>query len=292
MVAVIALLSAAAYALAMVLQQHGARSAVPGASLHPRLLTRLARDPVWLVGAGANVAGAGLRFAALSRGSFVVVQSLLVASVLLALPASAAWHHERLRSTDLIAAGVAVGGLALFLVAAGPAEGRSDAAGTSWLLLATAIASSATCLVWFARGRDAGQRAALLAAAGGALLALTAAFVKTTAAVLGHRHLGVVFAWQPWALLVSGGLAVLVVQSSFGAAPLAASLPVIMVTEPLASIVIGAVLFGERLRMGFSARFLESAGLVAMAVGVALVARSSTISRQPGATLSTESSIL
>src|SRR5262245_53093274 len=59
-----------------------AGSALPVLHVLPRLL----RQPMWLAGLAGNVVGFGLHAAALHRGDLTVVQVVLVAQLLFALP--------------------------------------------------------------------------------------------------------------------------------------------------------------------------------------------------------------
>jgi hypothetical protein len=75
--------------------------------------------------------------------------------------------------------------------------------------------------------------------------------------------------------VVATGIAgVVVVQSAFAAAPLSVSLPVLMVVEPLASIVLGIVLFGEHVGRTAPAVALEVVGLGVMAAAITVAVRS------------------
>jgi drug/metabolite transporter (DMT)-like permease len=271
----LALAAAVSYAAAMVLQQHEAGTADQASSLRPSLVVALARRPLWLGGVVANLLGYGLRFAALGRGSLVVVQPLLVTSLLFALPWSAAWHRRgRLGRGEWASAVAIVAGLAMFLTAAGSSHNGSDPSGAAWAGAAAACGAVAGAVVLAGRGSSGSRRAAYLAAAGGVLLALTAALTKAVATGLRHDGLSVALRWTPWALLAVGLLSVVVVQSAFGAAPLSASLPVLMVVEPLASLALGMALFGEHVAGGPVARGFEVVGLVLAGFGVVVLARS------------------
>ena len=83
--------------------------------------------------------------------------------------------------------------------------------------------------------------------------------------------------WPPYALLAVGGAAVLLVQSAYQAGPLSASLPVIMVVEPLASVGIGTYLFHEQLGRHGLAPLAEIAGLAAIVAGIVVLARSPVV---------------
>src|SRR5439155_15548707 len=151
-------------------------------------------------GAAANAAGYALRFAALSTGSLVVVQPVVVTSLLFALPVSPRWHGQRLRPAEWLGAAAIAAGLALFVVLAGQPHGRTSAPAAAWLAGGATVAVLAGGAVALAR-RLASRRAALLAVAGGLLLALTAALTRVTAAALRDGAAHTLAGWAPWALL-------------------------------------------------------------------------------------------
>src|SRR5205823_13168937 len=83
--------------------------------------------PMWIIGILADVAGFGLQFVALDRGSLVLVQPLLVSGLLFALPFGAALTHRRLTASEWLGSAATVAGLALFLVVASPGPGQDRA---------------------------------------------------------------------------------------------------------------------------------------------------------------------
>jgi hypothetical protein len=81
----LALAAALLFALGTVLQQKaGLEEPATGSS--SGLLIQMAKRPVWLVGIAADGLGFGCQAAALGFGRLAVVQPLLVASVVFALP--------------------------------------------------------------------------------------------------------------------------------------------------------------------------------------------------------------
>jgi drug/metabolite transporter (DMT)-like permease len=290
MVVIVSVASALCYAAAMVLQHGRAGRTRPSDSLRPSLLAVLGRDPVWLAGVGANLAGYGLRFAALSAGSLVVVQPVLVTSLLFALPASAHWHGQRLRPAEWLGAAGIAAGLALFVVASGQPEGTLPRGGAgpagAWLWAASAVAVLAAGAVAAARPLAGARRAALLAAAGGLLLAVAAGLTRLTAARFtdsgggAHTLLG----WAPWTLVAVGLVALVVVQSAFAAGPLSASLPVLMTVELVGSVALGVAVLGEHLAGGPGAVAGQATGLALMVAGIA--AGSSALARRAAAAAS------
>ena len=64
-------------------------------------------------------------------------------------------------------------------------------------------------------------------------------------------------------------------QNAFSAGPLHASLPTIAAGEPVAGIVLGIVVFGDRIQISPGMLAIEAGGIAALIVGVVAVARSS-----------------
>ncbi|MEA3020778.1 MAG: hypothetical protein QOI47_2302 [Actinomycetota bacterium] len=272
--AVVAALGAAlAYACAMVLQHRGARQAPPESSLRPGLLLDLAQRRAWIIGIGVNVVAFGLRAIALGRGSLVLVQPLVLSGLVVALVIETRLSGRRFSSRDILASAAVIGGVSLFLVAASPTRGRTVAPGSSWLVLAASV-SPVVVVALVTGGRAiAEHRAARLAVAGGVLLAATAALTKQVAAGFSHDRLGVLGTWSPYALVVVGLVGTVVTQSAFQAASLRASLPVLNVVEPVASILIGVLVFRERLTSSTAGRVAAVAGLAALVSGVVSLSR-------------------
>jgi drug/metabolite transporter (DMT)-like permease len=268
------LASALLYALASVLQQRAAAEQPREQSMRLGLLTRLVRRPMWLVGIGSDGAAYALQFVALGHGALVLVQPLLVSGILFALPLSAWLAQNRMTGKDWSGALALVTGLSLFLVVSSPGAGHAEAANTDWLLLSIVCALGIGALVLAAQGRSSRHRAALLAAAAGVDYGLTAAFTKSAAhLLLDHGVMTAITSWEAYGLVIAGVLGMLLAQSAFQAGSLDASLPVLTVTDPLVSILIGAVVLGEGIRIGLAPVLLEGIGLALMTVGVFVLSR-------------------
>src|SRR5579875_2419606 len=104
MVLVLSLVAALFFAAGYVLQYHEAHEAPERLFLSPRLLLELAKHKIWLFGIAAMVVGDGLQALALDKGSLAIVEPVLTASLLFALPLSAAWRRETLRRREWLGA--------------------------------------------------------------------------------------------------------------------------------------------------------------------------------------------
>jgi len=274
---VYALTAALLYAVGAVLQQRAARATAAEHSLRLGLLTRLAVNPLWVVGILTDTLGYVFQFMALGQGSLVVVQPLLVSGLLFALPLGAALTGTRLTKRDWGGALFVCAGLSLFLAVAAPAAGHSDTSSATWvgILVVTAILAALAALV--ARGAPPRRRASLLAASAGLVYGVTAGLTKASSHLL-HRGVPHLLAsWQPYGLVVAGAVGMVLAQSAFQAGSLDASLPTLTVMDPIVSIAIGAVAFGESVAVGLAATTLELVGLALVIAGVFALDRSTAV---------------
>jgi drug/metabolite transporter (DMT)-like permease len=281
------LAAAACYAISAVLQQSAARAEKPELALRPALLVALARRPLWLLGVVASIAGFAFQFLALRRGALALVEPLLVASLVIALPLSAVLEHRRLTTREWAPAVLIIAALSLFLLAARPGRGAPRADAVAWIVLGClTVGAVAACVR--AAGPSGSRRAVLLGAATGILLGVTGAVTETTGHLLGHGIVHVVTNWAPYALIIAGAASLILNQSAFQAGQLRWSLPVITILEPLVAILIGELMFHEHIAGGVAARGGQILGLVGMTVGVFTLARTGA---GPPSTLDSESSV-
>ncbi len=276
MVVVMALGSALFYAAAAVLQHRSAAEAPAEECLRPTLLVRLFRHPIWLLGIAADLAGLVLQFWALGHGPMSLVQPLLVSGLLFALPMGALAARRRIPVGDLVGAAAIVVGLGLFLGVARPGAGRA-ASGMAWAFTAACVAVPTAAIAGsVATGRPlARNKAPALAVAAGITYGFAAALVEATAHLVEHHgYLHALASWQPYALLIAGAVTLLLAQSAFQAGPLADSLPLLTVVDPVVSVLIGGVLLRESIAHSAGAVLLEVVGAAIMTAGIMIDGRS------------------
>jgi drug/metabolite transporter (DMT)-like permease len=290
-IAVLAALGAAgAFGVAAALQHRQAQLAAPAAGPSLRLLAALAARPLWLAAILLAATAYGLQALALAFGPLTLVAPIVATDLVFALLVAARWSRP-LRPRDWAGCLLAAGGVAAFLAAAPPSSGHSDATPRAWLLAFAAVTLICGVAVNAARLARAGSapgpgrvsagaaRAVLMAAAAGAVFGLTAAVTLSLTRLLRAAGPGATLAhWQPWALLALGTAGLLLSASAFQAGPLAASLPVMDTVEPVAGVLLGTLLFGERLAA-------SPAGLaVQVAAAAAAIAGITVLGRYPGTT--------
>ena len=276
MVVVFALSAGLCYALASVMQHHVAAQQAPDLALRPRLILELAKRPLWLAGIVLDIGAYVMEAAALSVGSIVVVQPLLVSGLLFALPLSAIGGVGKPGRQEWTAAVALTLGIAVFVTVGSPSGGPSNAPVWQWAIVFAICGLIALGAIVLSRGAAPHVRALSLALATGATYAVTAALTKTVVDVLGdHGISGVIGAWETYALAVVSVAGLVLNQSAFQAGHLAASLPALAVTNPVLSSIIGVTLFGEALgATGAIPIALTALAVVVMIAGTISLARS------------------
>jgi drug/metabolite transporter (DMT)-like permease len=267
----LALGAALLFALGTVLQQRVAAAEPQDGGSAP-LLLRLARRPLWLAGVGADGLGFVAQAAALGAGRLSVVQPLLAASLVFALPLAAALEHRRVGRRRMLAAVAVTGGLGLFLVLADPSGGHDDASPVVWSIAGAACAAAALAGWALARHAAPVARAALLGAATGVLFGLSAALTKATVERLDGGVLHVALDWHVWALVAVGYASMALAQASLQAGPLGPAVATQMALDPIASLLLGTLAFGERLHADAAGTAGALAGIALMVAGIAALA--------------------
>src|SRR5215471_9456210 len=217
----LALVAAILFAFGTVLQQRVAVTATDDEAAKAGFLLQLARKPQWLVGIATDGGGLVCQAWALAVGRLVVVQPILAASLVFALPIGARLNDRKVSRGQFLAALTVAGGLAIFLIVANPGGGRHDATTRAWILsiaICAVFCVPLAALGWRARPR---LKAALVGAAAGILFGLCAALIKSTVERFDGGLWHVLLDWHVWALAVIGYISMALGQTSLQAGRLA-----------------------------------------------------------------------
>jgi drug/metabolite transporter (DMT)-like permease len=262
------------YAVASVTQQRAASALTSSVAFDPAVLAKLARTRRWLLGLVAVLWGYGLQAAALDLGRLVVVEPVFPTGLLFALLLAARADKRRLTRSEWTAAVAAVGGLAVFLVAAQP-HGGHRTAGTVPLAIVAAGAVCVAALSCLVATRVAKPHRALALSVGGGIGAgATDALTKTVAVLAGTQLLGLFADLRLYFLALVGLLTFTMQQNAFRAAGLAASLPAFAVLEPLIGSMIGLIVYHERVGGGGARIVVEVLAVLAAGWGIVQLAKS------------------
>jgi hypothetical protein len=145
---------------------------------------------------------------------------------------------------------------------------------------AAGIAAIAFILVEAGRRRPGRRRAALTGTAAGLVLGIQDALTRQALEALQGNSFTVLFsAWPAYALAGAGALGIWLTQNAFSAGPLQASLPAISAGEPLTGILLGVIVFGDRIQISPGLLAIQAGGVAALVAGVVMVASDPALSQ-------------
>jgi hypothetical protein len=142
--------------------------------------------------------------------------------------------------------------------------------------VAAIIAGVAYVAVHTGHLRRGNGRATLTGLGAGLVFGIQDALTRQTLEILQRHPFTHLFTvWPPYCLVGAGIVGVWLMQNAFSSGPLHSSLPTIAAGEPVAGIVLGIVVFGDRIQVSPGPLAMEAGGIAALIVGVVMVARSS-----------------
>jgi drug/metabolite transporter (DMT)-like permease len=272
-----ALAAACCFAAAAVLQQEAAQTTSTDDSLKLRLLLDLLHHPKWVSGIALLVSGFGFQAIALANGPVALVQPIVVTELAVAIPIAMWRRHRRPLLRDWIGIAAVLGGISGFLIIASPAPGIGNPDAPAWIACLTPTAVIVAVLVALAARSHGPRRAILLGAAAGCTFGLLAVLTKAATYQLGHDITAALTSWQPYLLIAAGIAALVISQSAYQAGPLAYSMPLIAVLEPVLAVLIGATAFGEDIRLTGGYLAAQTITAATSIAGITLLATSSTV---------------
>jgi drug/metabolite transporter (DMT)-like permease len=270
-------------ATSSVCQRIGANASGRPSGFDTRILFRLARRPVWLLGVAAMVCGFGFQISALRFGGLAVVQPILATELLFVFAALTLIGARPVRRHDWLAVAAMAVGLGGFLFTASPSGGQSHASGWSWWLagiLLLGVVTAATALGFGSSDRHSAsptRRAAILGIATGMAWGFVAAVIKEMSSHLSGGVVAVATNWSLYVLIASGAASMLLASHALSAGPLAASQPGFTIMDPIAASLLGVFVFGEHLHMAPLDLAGELAALGVLLAGVLALSHSQLV---------------
>ncbi|MEO8889104.1 MAG: DMT family transporter [Jatrophihabitantaceae bacterium] len=245
--------SAIVYGTSIVVQHQVVHQ--PGGDEDPAGLLQTVRDPRWLLAIGGDFIGFVLQIGALSAGSVVLIQPLVVLMLPVAMIAGPLLGGPRPRPGDYLGALAVVGGLAVFLSLIG-VPGASHAPHPRRMILAIALAlilGTVACLA--VTGRRAVIRGAMYGVVAGVYFGTLGVLVDAASdrySVGGiHELVASLRGLVPLIGIVLLGLGgIVLTQVSFQVGALGATLPANLSADPLAGVVLGSILLREHIPVG------------------------------------------
>jgi drug/metabolite transporter (DMT)-like permease len=266
---------AAAFSNALnLVTQHVASTAAPAKDKGWRLAVYLVTNPLWLLGSGALLGGFVFQALALYKGRLSVVQAILVTELVFSLLIGRIWLRRPVRGAAWASASVTGAGLALFLAMSQPEGGHANPTRAAWLPVLLTMGGAVVALCLVARSGPDRRRAACYATASGIVWATTATLIKAaTDAFASGGVVGLFEHGAVYGVAVTGLLGTILTQAALHRGPLAVSQSLMVIVDPLVSILLGVWLFGERFTHPPAEIAAGALGFATMVVGVVCLTR-------------------
>lgn len=269
-----ALAGAVFTAIGIVVRQRATMDVPQDQGVSRLMLNTLLHRRAWWAGTAAAVTGYVFQAVALAFGSLLLVAPLMVSALLFALPLSARISRRRVTRAEWGWATMLTVTLAIFVSLArtrpGDYEGAEVPAAVVAVICLLVVASSLVVAV-----RMSGWRRAILLALGvGVLFGLVAVLTKIEMQLLTEDGAArLLTSPVTYALIAVAVAATLLQQSAFHAGSLKASVPAMLVLEPLVAVLLGQVILGEHLAVSTPSAIALTVATAAMAVATIALGR-------------------
>jgi len=269
-----ALASAVFLAIGIVIRQRATMDVPPDQGVSTVMVATLLRRPLWWAGTGAAVTGYLFQAVALAFGSLLLVAPLLVSALLFALPLSARLAGRRVSRAEWVWALVLTLALAVFVGLARATPGDYLGSEKPAVVVAAVAVAIAVGIVPLAIRLTGWRRALLLGSVVGVLFGVVAVLTKIVMNAVTEGH-AVRLLTSPvgYVLALVGVVATLLQQSAFHAGSLRASVPAMLVLEPVVAVLLGQVIFGENLITNPPTAVILGITLAAMAAATVALGR-------------------
>lgn len=260
------LVSALCYAGAAIVQERVATTSAGGAC-------GPLRHPSWWGAVGLTGVGAGLHVLALAYGPLSLVQPLGALTIVFALPMAAVFARRPVGAVGWRGALLATGGLIALLTLTGSPRTEFLDDGARPVLAAAGLGAILILMVAARWVHRPAPRGVVLASAAGVAFGLGSVFTKAAAEDwTSHETGSLLLVLAGVVVFASAGL--LLSQTSYRGAGLAAPLATLTVVNPAVAAAIGITVLGEGFRYGLTGGVLAGvAGAVAASGVVTLTAR-------------------
>ena len=239
-----------------------------------RLALYLPRQPLWLAGVAAAVGSFVFQALALHNGPMSVVQPLLVTELVFVLVLRRVWIRQDVARAAWASVTVVCVSLGVFLAVGEPTGGHPFPAGKQWLSAGLVFGGAIAVLTLLGLRGAPARRAAALAAATGLTAALEASFLKTATQTLSVSGIGAMLTdWPVYAFIAATITGALLQQGALHVGPLAVSQPLLVITDPFASIILSVWLFGEHFTDSPAKVAIAVVAFAVMAAGVTMLTR-------------------
>lgn len=276
--AVIASLFSAAFnAGASLLERLSVKAPALNALITGRQAVKTAVSKLFVLGFALQIGSYFAQAVALSQAPLVIVEPLLTMDLIFLLLLINRYLKVPITLENWLAVGAMIIGMSGMFIAARPEAGHLKYSLLPWLVTsAILIVIMAIGLLGVKRFRDPRWRAASGSLSAAMSFAMIAAFTKLALNQLSHGgFIYMLSNWPVYALAATGALSVYLLEMAYGSGPLAVTQPILEITEPVVSVLIGINLFGDVIHLSLLRVAIELIGIFLVIWGIVSLARSS-----------------
>lgn len=238
------------------------------------LMAHAVRRGVWLLGFAFMVCSFLLQAVALHIGRLSVVQPILTMELLFLVAILGTYFRFSISLREWVGAAAIAFGLSGFLYFAAPGGGNAVPTNLGWIVVGASVVALISVTVVATRWGPRWWKAAMFGSAGAIAFAFTAALIKVVSDYATSDWVKMFTHWQTYGVAVFGLLGLFLTQNAFHAGPLAASQSTLVLVDPLVSICLGILLFGDSLRTSGPYGPLEAVSLLLMFMGAVFLSNS------------------
>jgi hypothetical protein len=282
MVIVLSLLTAFLRAVSAVIQRRATGKPEIDQLFRRSFIHSLFKNKQWLWGLFIQLAAVLTNGLALYSGSLVLVEALLTTDIVFLLLVLHFYYKVPTGVREWGGVLAISAGLSAALFAAKPHGGEFVDIGITWTITGSIIAVIIIVCAFIMRSSPSEKlRAAMGGVASGCNFALTAGLAKLVFFQAQADFDSVFTSWELYALIVSVLTSIVVLQSTYGAGPLAISQPAVEIVRPLVSATIGVIVLNEIVDINPLEIVIVGIGIVTASIGVFLLADSEPILNSP-----------
>lgn len=276
----LAIVAAASNAGSNVIQRVTNREEKDVQTLSLRLVKDLLHRPLWFAGIAAVFVSFVLQAAALHFGPLARVEPLLVFELPFTFIGAAIFLGARLGRREWTATSLMTVGLAA-LVYFLHASGRHGQVSIATWAIGLAICEGAVAAFVFAGWRSSDDaRAAFYGVATGIQFGTTAALMNGTVELITKGIVPLLEAWQTYGMIVTGILAMFLVQNALQSGKIVAAQPGITLCNPFVAIIWGVMAFHESTTTDAVYVIIAALGGIAVIAGAILLSHSPVMRQQ------------
>lgn len=277
-VVIFSLLSSLFNAVSAVIQRKVAGSPSAKELFTRRFMRTLVTNKWWLIGALVQVIGFLFQAVALWQGSLILVAPLLTSDLVFLMLIMHFYFRIPTGKREWGAVAAICLGLSGLLFTAHPVEGELPFSASPWPVVLGTIGGLLIIGAYLVRRLSSSRvRAGMIGIAAGLSFSLVSIFTKLSTHQLESGIPNLLTSWPLYALLFAGLLSFLFQQNTYGAGPLATSQPAMEITEPVASVAIGILLFGDMINTSPSTLAGELISSVVIIAGIVMITGSKRV---------------